>query len=317
MLITCKQFAEELKKHREFYIVYHENPDGDCIGSAYALALALRSAGCRTAVLGQHGVPEAFRGTVGDWKQDVLKEPVYLAVDCANRQRTGSDHENHPYRFWIDHHGDPKEQAAFELTDPHHSACSELILDLIEEMQIPVTPQMADLLYTAIITDTNCFRSPCTRQSSFETAARLAGYGAAVDRIGRQQRFLRPESRMRVEQMMLNRTHFLYDSRLITVTLMQEDLAAAGIPSQSDIAMEGINDYPEQFAQMQIGITLREYLHGVTRVSVKTAAGTFSAKEIAQAFGGGGHTNAGGLMAVRDTETLRTEMETYCKRYFE
>ncbi|MBR5371048.1 MAG: DHH family phosphoesterase, partial [Oscillospiraceae bacterium] len=218
MLIeSCKEFVRHLKEYREFCIVYHENPDGDCIGSAYGLALALRSAGCRCAVLGQHKVPEAFRETVGEWTQDPLSDPVYLAVDCADRARTGKDHLDHPYRFWIDHHGAADEQAEFELTDPHRSACSELILEVIEEYGIPVTPQIADLLYTAIITDTNCFRSPCLDRRTFETAARLAGYGAAVKTIGRQHRFLRPEKRMRIEQAMLDRTHFLHDGRLITV----------------------------------------------------------------------------------------------------
>jgi len=317
MLVTCEEFAEKLRQYNEICIVYHEGPDGDCIGSAYGLAEALRTAGCQCAVLGQDPVPEPYQVMTEGWKQDTPVHPVYIGVDCADRARTGKLYQDKEYLFWIDHHGSEQEQAAFELTDPSRSACSELILELIEKMQIPVTANIADMLYSAMITDTNCFRTPSVSSRTFETAARLAAYGADVSAIGRRYRFHKPERRLRLEAAMLAHTHFLYGGRLITSVLHLKDLENAGIASQSDIAMEGINDYPEQFSEMEIGLTLREYPGGEVRASVKTAAGGVDAKEIAEAFGGGGHRHAGGFRICADAEQLRMQMETFCKRYFE
>ena len=316
MLITCAAFAQKLRQYQEFCIVYHVNPDGDCIGSAFALAEALQSAGCRCAVCGEDPVPEAYADAAAGFRQDPVSQPVWLAVDCADRARTGAAYQDKPFTFWIDHHGSDSEEAAFELTDHSRSACSELILELIEALEIPVTARIADRLYMAILTDTNCFRSPCTNQGTFAAAAKLAGYGARVSVLGRKYRLLRPEQRMRAEAAMLARTHFLHGGRLITAVLTQADLEAAVISSQEDPALESINDFPTQFADMEIGILLREYPAGLTRVSVKTVAGGVSAKDIAAAFGGGGHPNAGGLMTYEDTETLRRRMEEYCLRLF-
>lgn len=317
MLVTCAELARNLRQYRAFCIVYHERPDGDCIGSAYGLATALRSAGCQCAVLGQDAVPEPYRVLTENWVQDNPEHPVYIGVDCADRSRTGKPYQDMEYLFWIDHHGSPEPQAQFELTDPSRGACSELILELIEELGIPVTKAIADMLYTAIITDTNCFRSPCVNANTFSCAARLAAYGADVSAIARRYRFQKPERRLRLEAAMLAQTHFLYDSRLVSTVLRQQDLQEAGIASLSDIAMEGINDYPEQFPEMEIGLTLREYPDGEVRVSIKTAENGADAKEIAEAFGGGGHRHAGGLHICADAEQLRQQMETFCKRYFE
>ena len=316
MLITCAAFAQKLRQYQEFCIVYHVNPDGDCIGSAFALAEALQSAGFRCAVCGKDPVPEAYAAAAAGFRQDSVSQPVWLAVDCADRARTGAAYQDKPFTFWIDHHGSGREEAAYELTDPSRSACSELILELIEALEIPVTAQIADRLYLALVTDTNCFRAPCTNQNTFAAAARLAGCGARVSVLGRKYRLLRPEQRMRADAAMLARTHFLYGGRLITAVLTLADLNAAGISSQEDAALESINDFPTQFADMEIGILLREYPTGLTRVSVKTAAGGVSAKEIAAAFGGGGHYHAGGLTAYEDAEALRERMEEYCRRYF-
>ena len=134
MKLTCGEFAGRLRaaceaENAAFVIVYHINPDGDCIGSAFGLALILRALGAKCRVIGRDPVPAQFRCMTDCIPADDLPEDVqYIGVDCKDCARTGTDFLTLPYRFWIDHHGSPLENAACEFVRPECSACSELVL---------------------------------------------------------------------------------------------------------------------------------------------------------------------------------------------
>ena len=90
MLVTIKEMAEKLLSYDEYMIIYHIRPDGDCIGSSFALALALQSIGKHCAVTGRDPVPHIHQLMTDKVKQDVLTFPVYISVDAVSPQRTGS-----------------------------------------------------------------------------------------------------------------------------------------------------------------------------------------------------------------------------------
>ena len=70
MVITLQEMARKMREYDEFMIVYHIRPDGDCIGSSYALALALQSIGKRCAVVGRDPVPKIHRFMTDVVRQD-------------------------------------------------------------------------------------------------------------------------------------------------------------------------------------------------------------------------------------------------------
>lgn len=304
------ELARHLRKEQEVCIVYHIRPDGDCIGSAYGLATALQSVGVRTAITGRDPVPNAFRSLTDVFQPDELQNPVYLSLDTSTPYRTGN-FENQHFKYCIDHHSDNTIDAENKYVEPDCGACAEIIYKLLMEMQIPMTKQIADLLYTAIVTDTLCFRTAATTAQTFRIAAALAESGADIAEIGKQHMLYKSSARMQIEDALRNSLHISHDGRLITGIILRSDLEAAGI---ADSDLEAINSYVEQYAEMQIGVTLRELSDGRTRCSVHTK-GAISAQKICQRFGGGGHFHAAGCELDDSPEQARERIERCCAEY--
>ncbi|MCR5718346.1 MAG: DHH family phosphoesterase, partial [Oscillospiraceae bacterium] len=172
MLVTLKEMAEKLRMCEEIAIVYHIRPDGDCIGSSFALALGLQSIGKRCMVVGRDPVPLIHQHMTNIVPQDELTSPVYFSVDAVSPQRTGTFADKH-FTFCIDHHRDNSIDADYKYVEEDCGACSEIIFKLLNEMHITITKQIANLLYTALVTDTRCFQTSDTSVQSFETAAEL------------------------------------------------------------------------------------------------------------------------------------------------
>ena len=310
MLVTIKELAEKILSYDEFTIVYHIRPDGDCIGSSFALAVGLQSIGKRCAVVGRDPVPLIHQHMTNAVPQDELTSPIYFSVDAVSPQRTGNYADKH-FTFCIDHHRNNSIDADYKYVEEDCGACSEIIFKLLIEMNITITKQIADLLYTALVTDTRCFQTLDTSVQSFETAAALLKLGAAAYEISRRNIFVKSKGRRMIEDFLKNSLHFAYDDRLITGIITLENLKDANI---ADSELEGINSYVEQYEEMMIGVTVRELPDGRSRCSTRTG-GNISANEICAEHGGGGHFHAAVCELDESPEKARAIMEETCRKY--
>lgn len=310
MNITIKEMAEKLREYNEFRIVYHIRPDGDCIGSSFALALALKSTGAKCEVAGQDEIPHVHRIMTDKILPDVLENPVYIAVDSASPQRTGIFADAH-FTFCIDHHRGNSIIADYKYVEEDCGACSEIIFKLIKAMDIPVTKEIADLLYTALVTDTMCFRTADTSAQSFETAAELAKLGADIFNIGRRNVFIKSPQRLKIEGILRDSFNFTCDNQILTGIITLNDLDSAGI---LDSDLEGINSMVEQVEGVRIGVTIRELPDGRTRCSMRTN-GDIYANEICAVHGGGGHHHAACCELDTNPQKARKIMEETCREF--
>lgn len=310
MNLSIGEMAEKLKEYREFRIVYHIRPDGDCIGSAYALALALQAMGAKCEVVGQDPVPGLHLEMTEKVKMDALRDPVNVSVDTATPARAGK-YADVPFTFCIDHHRNNSVQADFKYVEEDCGACGEIILKLIKAMGVPVTKEMADFLYTALVMDTMCFRTSATSVQSFETAAELKRLGADVYGIGRRTMYVKTPQRIKIEQRLRDSFQYSCGGKLITGVLTLGDLEEVGI---LDSELEGINSLAEQVLGLEIGVTVRELPDGRSRCSVRTGEGV-DASEICRQLGGGGHTHAACCELDDSPERARKIMEEHCKKF--
>lgn len=309
MDISIEKMAEKLKEYKEFEIIYHIRPDGDCIGSSFALALALRLIGAKCEVCGRDEVPRVHRYMTDKIHADVLENPVYIAVDSASPERTGNFKDEH-FTFCIDHHRDNSVEADYRYVEPDCGACSEIIFKLIKAMNVTVTKEIADLLYTALVTDTMCFRTYDTGVQSLETAAELARLGADIYKISRLNMFIKSPQRMKIEQLLTDSFRFSCDRQVLTGTITLADLKTADI---LDSDLEGINSIVDQVEGVRIGVTVRELPDGRTRCSMRTN-GNISAAEICALYGGGGHLHAACCELDTDVCQARIIMENTCSK---
>ena len=308
--ISLEEMAVLLKKMDNYRIIYHIRPDGDCIGSAYALALSLQSIGKKCKVTGEYPVPDAHISMTSKILSDDIDGPVNIAIDSGSPDRLGIFQNEH-YTFCIDHHLDNSVIADYKYIEVDAGACSEIILKLIKLMGVTVTKDIADLLYMALVTDTMCFRTYDTTQQSFLTAAELAGYGADIAGIGRRNMFIKSKRRIALEELLKKSLHFSCDDQILTGIITLNDLKTADI---KDSELEGINSFVDQVEGVKIGVTIRELPDGNTRCSMRTS-GSISANEICQFFGGGGHYHAAACILEMSVYEARIIMEQVCESF--
>ncbi len=312
MNVSIETMAEKFKQYSEYRIVYHIRPDGDCTCSSYALALALKSIGAKCEVVGRDPIPSIHRYMTDKITADTLTNPVYVAMDSVSLERLGT-YSNEHYTFCIDHHQNNSIPADYKYTEPDSGACSEVVFKIIKAMGVTVTKELANLIFTAIVTDTMSFRTTDTRAQTFEIAAELSRLGADVYRISRLNTFIKTPQRMKIENILRDSFKFICNGKIATGIITLEDLKTADI---LDADLEGINSLVEQIEGVKVGATLRELPDGRTRCSVRSN-GKVSANEVCTIHGGGGHIHAACCELDCTLSEAREIIENTCKSLME
>ena len=287
--LTMTEMAKKLRDYPSYRIYYHKNPDGDAVMSAYALACALQSIGIQCEPVCSDPVPEAYTEFTANLKFPHLENTAAIAVDSADAGRLGK-YADEKITLCIDHHVNNME-ADYKYVVPEASSCSELIYDLIREMGIPVTKQIANMLYTGLVSDTQCFRAYSTTSASLKAAAALADEGAEIVRIARKDALEKTPERLAIEQVLLNSFHYTCDGRILGCMFTWDDLQRIGT---DDSRLQGLSQVVDQVRGLEIGIVVRETRPGHCRISVRTYTG-IDATKICAEFGGGGHEERSGF----------------------
>src|ERR671935_2269247 len=183
--------VEALRAHDRFLLTTHENPDGDALGSLLAAKLALDQLGkdCVMVLHGDAPLPGEYRfmplaELQRRWPDDV-SERVLLALDCANESRIADPEVlgRVPLSIDLDHHHDNTRFGDLNLIVPDASSTGEVLRDLFRELDVELTPEIAEALYIALVTDTGRFQYTNTTPKALRLAAELVEAGADVHRI--------------------------------------------------------------------------------------------------------------------------------------
>src|SRR5213595_3479806 len=187
--------AEALRSHDRFLLVTHENPDGDALGSILATKLALDTLGKDTAMYLYGDAPLPLEYSFMPF-EELRREPpadaaerVLVALDCANEDRLGQDLsllEQAPLTIDIDHHHDNTRFGEITLVVSDASSTGEVLRDVFAELGVGLTPEIAEPLYIALVTDTGRFQYANTTPKALRLAAELLEAGADAHAVFRQ-----------------------------------------------------------------------------------------------------------------------------------
>lgn len=190
MSATLRIISSKLLKSRSLNIILHQNPDGDVIGSAHALALALNK---KVTVSSSTKVADIFKKIIPKIKtirNISYASDTFVVLDCSESHRTGFSKqlENIPGKriIVIDHHdrnGDLAKKAHNAFIDKSYSATAEIIDVLLKEMHTSITPDIATALLLGIFTDTGGFKHPNTSVKTLARASKLIRYGGDLQKI--------------------------------------------------------------------------------------------------------------------------------------
>lgn len=292
--VDSKTAAQRLRSARNVLLLCHKNPDGDTIGCAGALTLALKSLGKTVAVLCNDPIPSLYDYMDLPWFDGSFTPDYVVAVDVAGTQLFG-DKNNMPryaehVRLCIDHHASNSGYADETLLDANAAAACEVMTKVIEAMDVRLTPAIAGCLYTGIVTDTGGFRFSSTTADTHKAAAHLMEAGADVTWLNQHLFENRSRARMKIELAALQSLQYHLNGLCAMVCLTWDQIEASGVAAAE---LEDLTSLPRSIEGVKVGLTLRQQKDGSFRVSVRTD-GEVDACAIARRLGGGGHARAAG-----------------------
>lgn len=303
-MIMLESAAKTLLSKDKILILTHRSPDGDTIGSGYALAMALRKLGKSVKVDCTDPFPEKYSYFTDKLEKLEFDEEFVVSVDIADTKLLGEKLSDYADKIdlCIDHHGSNTKYAKEYYVEASAAAAAQVIAKLIRLMNVDFDKDIANAIYTGITTDTGCFRYTNVTAETHRIAADMIDCGAESGMINRLMFETKSRSRLEIERRVMDSIQFYLDGRCAiayaTIDMMKESGAV-------DSDMEGVSSLPRQIEGVMAGITLREKNNGKFKVSVRTTD-ELDASAICANFGGGGHKAAAGCMI---TGTLNEAIE--------
>ena len=295
---TISRILDGLRASDTICVVGHVRPDGDCIGSQLALALALRNEGKKITCWNEDPMP----GKLAFLDADRILQPprpgqkfdCVIALDCASFERLGKIGpciQERKYFFNIDHHESNTRYADVNWVSATQPSTGELIYRLMRAANWAITPPIADCLFTAISTDTGSFQYPSTRPDTFYIGGKLVERGVDLARVCNEVYESYPLSRVRLLQHLYNKFRLVNDDKVAYFWLKKADYARTGAAPDDS---EGLIDHIRAIEPVTIACLFEELEPNLTRISLRSKSEKVNVNEIAQVFGGGGHPAAAG-----------------------
>lgn len=298
-MAQLNELAAWLKAHDDFAVMGHVNPDGDASGSCIALCLALRSLGKRAFVYLPGGMARMYRCFECSVKiaggEDLPFAPKSgFAVDVSEEERLGEGGKIFAsclHTAALDHHGTNPGFGEICVVDGKAAACGELAVDLIRELGVVLTVEMATWLYIAICTDCGRFGFSSTRPETMEAAAHCLRAGIDVDAIHSALYRTRSEGRTRLLGLTLSGLEMNADKTMCWARLTDDMFEKAHALREDS---EGAVNYLLEIEGVQFAC-LAEQRGEKTKFSLRSKPPFDVAAEVAVPLGGGGHACAAGV----------------------
>jgi phosphoesterase RecJ-like protein len=310
--------ADAIRSNDRFLIVTHENPDGDALGSILAMKLALDELGKDNVMYlyGDAPLPAEYRFMeLSDLRRELppdWRDRVLLAVDCANESRLGPDPtliREAPLVIDIDHHHDNTRFGQINLVVPNASSTGEVLRDVFAELGVELTPEIAEALYIALVTDTGRFQYSNTTPKALRLAAELVEAGADVHRIFQWVYETVQFAKLKLLARALERAQIYDGGRLVVSYLLRSDFTDIGA---AEAYSEGIIDYLRAVEGADMAALIREPPRSdgpARRVSLRASTDELDVSAIARKSGGGGHRQAAGFSSDQSVEEITKFIE--------
>jgi phosphoesterase RecJ-like protein len=292
------RIIDAIRAAKTICIVGHVRPDGDCIGSQLGLLLALRAQGKKVVCWNEDSAPEKYRflDPDGDFQKSKAgqKFDLVIATDCASFERLGKVGRHVTRRkllINIDHHESNTRYGDLNWISAHEPSTGELIYRLLKTARWPITKQIADLLFTAVSTDTGSFQYASTRPGTFHVGGELVTRGANLARICNEVYQSFPLSRARLLKLLYSKFKLTHNDRVAYFWLKKADLARTGADSNDT---EGLIDHIRDIEPVVVACIFEEIEPELTRISLRSKSDRLNVRDICAQFGGGGHSAAAG-----------------------
>jgi bifunctional oligoribonuclease and PAP phosphatase NrnA len=307
---SAADVAAAIRRHDAFLITSHARPDGDAIGSQLAMAFALDALGKRVRMVNHDPVPGPYRGFPGTDRiivapvvpplADSAEGEATIVMECGDLSRPEVTGLERPTLINIDHHVGNTMYGTVNWFDAAAAACAEMVADVIDELGVAWTPEIASHLYLGIATDTGGFRHGLISARTFQASARVAATGVSVANLARDIFDSFGVGRIRLTGALLNAMELHHDNRLAVLYYDDELLKACGATSDDT---DGLVNLPLGAKDVLAVALVRKQTDSQYRVSMRSK-GAVNVRAVAIQHGGGGHVNAAACSVPGSRESV-------------
>ncbi len=288
-IVTIREAAEFLKANDCFLILSHANPDGDTLGCAFALCSALQKLGKKAKNICADEISSRFGFMKSAVKEQDFEPETIVSVDVADKRLLGDLEAVYGDKvaLAVDHHVSHVDFAERKLVEPDASACGQTIYKLILEMGGSIDENIAACIYTAITTDSGCFKYSSVSPETHIIAAELLKFDFGFDKLNYIFFDMKTKERIALEETIYRSLEYYCGGKCALVVLTKELLDSVDAEDGN-----GISAIPRQIEGVEIGVVLKEKKDG-WKASLR-ANSSADVQKICTVFGGGGHTKAAG-----------------------
>ncbi len=298
--------ARFLRERDCFEILTHAYPDGDTLGSGFALCMALQQLGKQARVI-TTGVPKDFTFLQKGIVPQKFTAQTVVSVDVADVKLLGDNRAQYEGRIdlCIDHHLTNRVDAPLKYVDGSAAANCEILFKLFLLMGVKLDRGIANCLYTGVSTDTGCFRYTNTTSETLRIAADIIDLGCDTAYINKVMFETKTRKKLALEREIYDTMEFCCRERCAIISVTLDICQRVGV---SDGELEGLASIPRRIEGVLIGITLREKAKDDFKISVRSDESVNAAAFCAR-FGGGGHAAAAGCSIKGSLEEVKAKLK--------
>lgn len=313
MTASIDQIADLIQGEDDFLVVAHYNPDGDAIGSMAAMGWILKSLGKRFRLYNISGLPKRFSWLTlpATIEQEIpSNKPQWtITLDCGEPNRVGQDlfkRLNKSQVINIDHHQDNPLSGRINWVDTEISSTGEMVAMLADKLDVPLSDDLGEAVYLALVSDTGWFSYGNTSPSTMELAAEIIRLGLRPDHFTPKLQYNWTANKVRLLGKAMSHARLYCNGKIGVVSASEADFAETGATGDDT---EGLVDIIRNVHSVQVAVSFREEGGHKIKFSLRSTGDT-DIRQVAVRFGGGGHMNASGGTINATLESAEHQMVT-------
>jgi phosphoesterase RecJ-like protein len=293
---ALRKTRDEILRRQRFLLTSHARPDGDSIGSQLAMAFALDALGKQVRIVDSDPAPDHYQDFPGMDRIEITDRvaadvDAVIVMECSDLVRTGVAGLEGHFIINIDHHAGNRMYGAVNWHDETSAACGEMVFDLIRELGVPLTLEIATHIYLAILTDTGSFHHSNITPRTFDICRQTVEAGVNPAAMARRVFDSNSFGKLKLIGALLDSMELLDQGRLAVLYMDDAMLEACGCTNNDT---EGLINLPLTAREIQAVVFFKVTPAGDVRVSLRSKYDV-DVRSVATEFSGGGHKNAAGF----------------------
>jgi len=303
---ALRQMRDEITRRQRFLLTSHARPDGDSIGSQLAMAFALDALGKQVRIVNADSAPDHYQDFPGMDRIEIADRAAadvdaVIVMECSDLSRTGVAGLEGQFVINIDHHAGNRMYGAVNWHDESSAACGEMVFDLIRELGVPLSFEIATHIYLAILTDTGSFHHSNITPRTFDICRQTVEAGVNPAAMARRVFDSNSFGKLKLIGALLDSMELLDEGQLAVLYLDDAMLETCGCTHNDT---EGLINLPLTAREIQAVVFFKATPTGDVRVSMRSKYDV-DVRSVANQFGGGGHKNAAGFTVTGPLDAVR------------